>query len=272
MRFEVMRPQDYSEKRHIIYPLYLSPKLDGLRGEFYDGTFWTKTGKPIHGMREQTLILRPLRNIHLTGELLIPGLDFDDSSGRIRSHDPCPTVVFNIFDAPGLVGKTFVQRLRWYNTKAKEINSPLIQAVSHVLVRSEAEMERMYKFYLAMGLEGVVLKTPYHYYMQGANNDGISWEWIRRKPFQTADVLVIGKYEGTGKHAGRLGGFNVLDLKTKTPSKVGGGFTDDQREFYWLHFEKFRNKVCEITYQRRTKNGRYRHPNFARFRADARKG
>lgn len=258
----VMRPHDYDKKRQLIFPQYLSPKLDGLRGEFYDGTFWTKTGKPIHGLYEQTAILRPLQKVHLTGELLVPGWDFDKSSGYIRGHGVSPLVVFHVFDAPGRKGE-FRTRLQWLTKTLPKLNDKRIVPVSHMQVHTYAQVERMYRFYLTLGLEGIVLKTPYHLYQ-----DGRSWDWVRMKPFQTVDVIVEDRYEGTGKHAGRLGGFIVRNPSTGVLSKVGGGFSDKERYFFWTHFESYRGRTCEITFQRATKLGRYRHPNFIRFRTD----
>lgn len=268
MRFKVMRPKDYDKNRPLPFPMWLSPKLDGLRGEFYDGSFWTKTGHPIYGLSEQTALLRPVWKVHLTGELLVPGVDFDTSSGNIRSHSPSPKAVYYVFDAPGLEQEPFRRRLLWYYTNIKALNTPRVVPVSNVLVHTMEEVERMFKMYMAMGMEGIVLKTPEHLHMDGCNADGETWEWVRMKPFITEDVKVLDKYEGEGKHAGRLGGFIVENLRTRVQSKVGGGFTDQEREFYWLHFERYRGSICEISFQRKTKLGRYRHPNFVRFRRD----
>jgi len=70
---------------------------------------------------------------------------------------------------------------------------------------------------------------------------------------------VFDKYEGEGKHAGRLGG-----LVCRTPSgatfNVGGGFTDFQREKYWQ--QNVTGKVIRISYQCLTNDGIPRHPNF----------
>lgn len=85
------------------------------------------------------------------------------------------------------------------------------------------------------------------------------------KPHETYDVPVIGIVEGTGKHLGRLGALI-------TPKgKVGTGFTDAQREWWWSQYPSFESdspKIIEVECWELTKEGNFRHPRYIRLRED----
>jgi ATP-dependent DNA ligase len=85
------------------------------------------------------------------------------------------------------------------------------------------------------------------------------------------DFVVTGFYQGEGKHAGRLGGIIVgqyNDGHLVEIMRVGGGFSDFQRELIWAHMDKYRGAVVRITGKARFASGAFRHPNFACFRED----
>lgn len=48
-----------------------------------------------------------------------------------------------------------------------------------------------------------------------------------------AEYRVTGKFEGTGKYVGMLGGFNIETSDGLIKSDVGSGFDDAQRKEYW---------------------------------------
>jgi hypothetical protein len=84
----------------------------------------------------------------------------------------------------------------------------------------------------------------------------------RVKPVETHDTVVTDVYEGTGKHAGRLGGL-------VTPmGKVGGGFTDEEREQIWKDPASIIGKTIEVKCMELTSNGKFRHGSKIRIRWD----
>lgn len=85
------------------------------------------------------------------------------------------------------------------------------------------------------------------------------------KPHETYDVEVIGIVGGTGKHAGRMGAL-------LTPmGKVGTGFTDKEREWWWSQYPSFEStkpKIIEVECWELTSSGQFRHPRYVRLRED----
>lgn len=87
-------------------------------------------------------------------------------------------------------------------------------------------------------------------------------KWLKVKPKATADVRITGYVEGKGKHVGRLGLF-----KTSYGS-VGTGFTDAQREEFWLNKDATVGQIIEVEYMELTNANKMRHPRFLRERFD----
>lgn len=80
------------------------------------------------------------------------------------------------------------------------------------------------------------------------------------KKQETVDVLVTAIQPGTGKYVGKMGAL-ITDM-----GKVGTGFTDQQR----LDFndESVVGKTIEVGCMEITKDNKFRHPRFIRFRPD----
>lgn len=107
---------------------------------------------------------------------------------------------------------------------------------------------------LKAGYEGLVLREV-----------GGKGRLYKVKPRETYDVEVIGMVQGTGKHEGRMGALI-------TPmGKVGTGFTDIEREWWWSHYpSSYTDKlpVIEVDCWELTKSGQFRHPRYIRLRED----
>jgi DNA ligase-1 len=93
-----------------------------------------------------------------------------------------------------------------------------------------------------LGQEGLMINyadAPYEF--KRTNN------LVKVKQVYTADVMIRGFEEGTGKNKGKLGA-----LLVKTPQgvevKVGSGLTDFYREDIWSKQEGYLGTICEIAF------------------------
>jgi ATP-dependent DNA ligase len=85
------------------------------------------------------------------------------------------------------------------------------------------------------------------------------------------DFIATHLVEGEGKHKGRLGSVEMSKFRGNELVKimdVGGGFTDEQREYYWRHGNEILSKVCLVQGKSRFDSGAFRHPTFIRVRDD----
>ena len=85
------------------------------------------------------------------------------------------------------------------------------------------------------------------------------------------DLPIISFEEGTGRLSGTLGAL-VLDYKGNSV-KVGSGFTDVQREWFWSNRNNLTGTICEVkykevSYDKKTKQQSLQFPVFVQIRND----
>jgi len=87
----------------------------------------------------------------------------------------------------------------------------------------------------------------------------------------TVDYVVRDVVEGNGRLTGSLGSL-VLGLHKDgcltTVTKMGGGFTDEQRSDIWNHWPRDQGRVVTIRGNGLFPSGAVKHPRFERFRDD----
>lgn len=120
---------------------------------------------------------------------------------------------------------------------------------------------------VAQGFEGIMIKS-----MGAPYECKRSDFWMKWKPTITVDLDIVGFEEGTGRNLGRLGAIicEGNDNGRKIRVNVGSGFSDSNRDEYWINRDKLLGDVVEIQADVVTQNqdGSYslRFPRFLRFR------
>jgi DNA ligase 1 len=252
----------------------MSVKLDGIRGEYVSGEFikgdkvspskmLTRGGNEIRGVEH---ILEACDNLHVTygplehfdGELLIPGLTFQESSGKLRSGESTPDAVFHIFDWPNVGGHPLRKRLSLLTEMSKSW-PPCLKLVKHVPVQSVEHIQRMYEKALSLGYEGLVIKDADSLYERKRSSS-----WLKMKPNEMDEVEIIGFMEGdeNGRFAGTLGSI-IGRRKDGTEVRVAG-FTDEEREHIWNNQELWLGEIVEVNFHEVTPDGSFRHARFNR--------
>jgi DNA ligase-1 len=117
------------------------------------------------------------------------------------------------------------------------------------------------------GYEGVMIKdvdAPYECKRTHA--------WLKAKPFIEVTLEVKDVEEGTGRNEGRLGAFvcEGVDDGKKINVNVGSGFTDANRDDFWISRTSITGQLVEVRADAITQNqdGTYslRFPRFKTFR------
>ncbi len=86
--------------------------------------------------------------------------------------------------------------------------------------------------------------------------------WLKMKPTETYDLLVVGKFGGKGRLKNNLGGLIVKYNDVEV--KVGSGYSDEEREL----FMKNPPSIIEVKCKGETEDGSLREPIFVRVRDD----
>jgi len=130
---------------------------------------------------------------------------------------------------------------------------------------TESQISSLMQDYLSMGYEGCMVKfcdSPYV--------DGRKEHWLKVKPQNEIEAVIIDVIEGDGKHQDMLGALLVVSEINgqRVVYKVGSGFTDEERQELWENKENLIAKVIDVQYQELTKENIPRFPVFVRLRTD----
>lgn len=238
--------------RNLQWPMLLSPKIDGIRALVVDGKLVSRTLKPIRNIHTQELFGRPELE-GLDGELVV-GEPWDKdlmqktSSGVMSVHGQ-PAVRFFVFD-------------RWNSVRPYHERYELLDwfhgdrtiKLSHNLVTSYEHLIHLEHEWLALGYEGVMLRSLYGPYKQ--NRSTVRERILLKvKRFHDAEAIVLGSspllrntnalvldergYSKRSSHRDNkveddlLGSLTVRDCETGVTFEVGTGFTEAQRRSLW---------------------------------------
>ena len=120
---------------------------------------------------------------------------------------------------------------------------------------------------IAGGYEGIMIKD-----VEAPYECKRSHSWLKLKPFIEVSLSVVAVEEGTGRNVGKLGALvceGVDDGKTIRVN-VGSGFSDADRDSYWVGREELIGDIVEVRADAITRNqdGSYslRFPRFLHFR------
>lgn len=186
-----------------------------------------------------------------------------DSKGKPVSRSGKP--LYNLEGVPAYIKDAEIYKDDWETSmglvrssvNGKPVSIAYVYSLDPIDIRldlgsfedpTEEFIKNLMEAYVSRGYEGLVLRK--------------GDKWLKVKPEETADVLVIGIQEGTkGKrNEGKLGAF-LTDH-----GKVGVGFTDEQRASYFT--EDLIGSIIEVKYMELTPGGKMRHSRFVRIRED----
>ncbi|MDR3436386.1 hypothetical protein [Telmatospirillum sp.] len=277
-----LAPSEMPKLSELKFPIMAEPKFDGVRTITIkrDGvvTLFSRNGIPFENFGEIRAALSALPDdVVLDGEV-ISSLGFATlmtrAKGKPGKHIDVP-IEYRVFDAMPLANwedqnctapLTVRQdlALTWLRDVILVCHEPVSRCCSSV-----DDIETFYREQLAAGLEGIMLKDPDGLYTFKRNQT-----WRKLKPFDSADLRVVGMIEGTGKYLGMSGALvcegehDGKHIKTE----VGSGFTDEERRSLWLDLS-WKDRTAEIRFQEITQaqdSDTYslRFPTFVRWRPD----
>ena len=275
----VNAPKDLST---LHYPMYLSPKLDGVRAIVKDGVVYSRSGKPIPNKKVQQAYG------HLQGYdgELIYGSPTDSNVynktvSAVMTEDG-PDVSFYVFDywlsdAP-------------YSFRYDYLKSVIPYGVNLVIqhtVNNEDEIATYEKVYLGLGYEGVMLRNPKAAYKHGRSTvkeEGL----LKVKRFIDSEAAILdvrplfrntneAKTDALGYTerstckdnlvaTNLLGSIIVKDLYTDIEFSIGSGFDEQTRIDLWQQKDSLIGKVVKYKHFPVGEKDKPRFPVFIGFR------
>ena len=263
----------------LTYPLYASPKLDGIRALKVGGRLVSRK-----------LLDIPNKHVQAIARELPDGLDGELIGGGRAAHDVCrrtnslvmsddkplsPSLLLHLFDrwnAPGMV----------YQERYAELSSialgPFACVLLQTIISSREELDAYEANAVAKGYEGVMLRSMHSHYKHGRSTaqEGIL---LKVKRFEDSEAMILSVEEEmhNGNEAGRdnlgrtkrstakdgktgkgtMGALVVKDLKTNVEFNIGTGFTAADRAAEWKRGEVVKYKFFPVGVKDRP-----RHPVF----------
>lgn len=264
------------------FPVYVQPKLDGVRAVVKDGQVLSRTLKPIRNEHVQSLFG------HLEGfdgELVVGSPKdekvFQKSTSGVMTKEGQPEVTFYVFD-------------KWdedasYKERYDKINrytpQEAVEFVQSSLVETAEGLVKANKDFLDMGYEGAIIRSPEGLYKFGRStvNEGFL---LKMKTFEDSEFKVVGftemlhnnnqattnavgltersSHKDNKEKSGKLGSL-VVEYKDTT-FEVGTGFTDSDRVEIFQNQDRYIGSMAKVAYQKSGMKDLPRFPSFKGFR------
>ncbi|CAL9964397.1 putative DNA ligase (ATP) [Vibrio phage 6E35.1a] len=123
-----------------------------------------------------------------------------------------------------------------------------IEPIPWDTVHTKEEASAIYNRYVAMDLEGIILKNP-----EALWENKRSKSLVKYKEVHDGDLEVIEVIEGDKKNKGKMGALLLRSACGRLITKVGSGFSDKQREDIWERRDEVIGMIVEINYNAITK-------------------
>ena len=266
------------------YPLYATPKLDGIRCLMLDGEATSRSLKPI----PNAYIRAKLRGLPpLDGELMV-GESFQACTSGIMSEDGEPEFTYYVFDYVG--AGNYLVRLRLAQAVQRSLGgAPHVKFLYPVKINNREELNIYSEQCLKKGYEGVMVRSADSPYKHGRATfrEGFL---IKIKPMEDAEATIVGfeeqmhnANEATTNALGRTErsshkanlvpkgtlGALVVEHPKFGRFNIGTGFDDALKAKIWANRQQFLGKIVTFKYQAIGTKDKPRIPVFKGFR-DAR--
>ena len=262
-KFDIKRV-DYSE------PVYIQPKLDGVRCLFTKNGAFSRTGKQFmnvaHIHAELIPFFQKQPDVVLDGELYNHKLknDFEKIISLVRKQKPTADdrlearqlVQFHVYDYfDGVMYDSY--KTRMHQLGVSDIYNKSIKYVQAYKVNNYDESRIYHKDFLNQGYEGSIIR------LDGLYKHGRSYDLMKFKDFSDTEATIIGYETGKGKREGTIGKFLMQDDEgVKFGCPPGKGYNYKDLANILDNIGDYIGKRATFTYFQRTQAGSYRHPLF----------
>ncbi len=266
-----------NQKNKITYPVYVQPKLDGVRmlallnsnGEVY---LSSRRHKEIPGFanlkQELKKILKP--GLILDGELYSHGMNLQDISGIVRSEsnqENKTQLQFYVFDCfcaqetKGLAIKpdsTLEARITYLDRLVSSLRLETIVMTETQIAATEDQANEFYFKKIDEGYEGIVYKNTNRPYEFSFNREKRSLFNLKRKKAFDAEFKIVGYTQGKGKDLGCV----IFICETSDGLQFNSVPNGDYAYRAMLYQDcvaqfdtKYKNKYCKVYYEDLSKTG-----------------
>lgn len=280
------------------YPVYCTPKLDGIRCLVFNKKALTRKFKSIPNHHVRNL----LENSGLDGcdgELIAPNKSFNETQSLIMTEEGTPEFEYHVFDYihPNdlsnvrIPSRRYIERMTDLEDFQKDLKGsvPFLRFVLPVAILSVEELNTYEQKCLSEGYEGIMIRSGNGPYKCGRSTTREGY-LLKYKRFLDSEAVVVGfterehneneaeedelgytkrSHSKTGMvGANTLGSILVKDPKFgDIPFGIGTGFDDALRKEIWENRKKYLGKLVSYKYQTAGMKDFPRFPVFRGFRS-----
>lgn len=252
--------------------IFISQKLNGTRCVYYEGRLWTRSGKTYTGCQHIIEDIKKLEDLWCTndvvfdGELVLKSCGLSDSdafqkgtgiaNSNNETKEELEYVIFDILSKQEFRDKVCNRK---YGARRASLEGPIAKTITDLSLTNIRVVPFFYRGYNHENIwkyldyaeendmEGIIvnLDTPYEF--KRTKN------LIKVKKFHDIDLRCINIEPGVkGKYRNTLG--NIVCRYKDGEVRVGSGFTEEQRDYYWNHPDAIINEIVSVKYKEATKN------------------
>ena len=273
------------------FPVYASPKYDGIRALVVDGVVVSRNMKPIPSKFVQENFSK---FDGFDGELICEEPTAKDCFARTTSAcmtrdcmTPVDYFVFDLLTHPERSFKFRYDQLTDILIRQLRLDRIVhIMLVKQTIIHTESQLSLYEQNHVGLGYEGIMIRDSDAPYKFGRSTSREGY-LLKVKRFDDSEAITVDIEElehndnvaekdafGRTKRsslkefkrgAGILGAFVVIDIKSKIKFSIGTGFTHSERKEYYN--EDFIGKIVKYKFQEvGSKDGVPRFPVFIGFR------
>ncbi len=269
-------------KKHGIF--LCSPKLDGIRAMIVDGKLVSRNFKLIPNVFIRTEIEKMNLPEGIDGEITV-GESFNSSTSAVMRFDEEPEFTFHVFDICSQ--EPFAIRYSELEKFCRKCPDSRIVLVPHKTIDSTEELLEYEEKCLKEGYEGVMLRKlsgPYKFGRSSQNEAFL----LKLKRFHDSEAVILsveelmsnqneaeldafGRTKRSQKQenlipAGTMGALIVKDVVSGIEFKIGTGFTQETRDWFYDNADQLIGKLVKYKSQEAGKVEKPRFPVYLGLR------
>lgn len=281
-RFYPMAVQTYTKyKNKITYPVYIQPKIDGIRMtahiEIDNVKVLSRRLKDIYGFDFMYSEIKKIINgilsfhdcniedIYIDGELYNHNYNLQKISGIVRNenneNNEKEELQFHIFDYfianDKVENLIFHERIKNLQNIFSKYDFTYCNLLETIIISNEEESNDIFQKFITNGYEGIIYKNINAKYEWSDSREKRSMLYIKRKKQFDNEYKIVGYSTGNGK----FNGMAIFTLETETGltfNSVPNGSAEYRKGLYLDCLENFEtkylNKYCKIVFDEFSKD------------------
>ena len=257
-----MLAKDFSkEESKIEYPVFIQPKLDGMRCITVNQSLISRKNKEITTMKHTLEEVKDL-GIMLDGELYAYGLSFQDNMKLIKKYVPNESekVKYHVYDLI-IRGKSFKERYEELVKVTQENEFKYLELVPTYICRTKEDIQKYHSEFISQGYEGSIIRWGDQEYEINKRSSYL----LKLKDFldeacEIVDVIPSEKRQDQG--------IFICKLEDGRTFGTGMRFNFEEREEILRNKSNYIGKTAEIRFFEWTDDGLPRFPVCVGLRLD----